>query len=333
MLTLRCNRQRFDARALCQPLSARNGPSTASTSFPTRTFFAPPPPPQSPKPSFKRASALSGSTILEQGAAIRKAAFASPLNAASAMSNRQLLGEGDQLSRKVVLITGAASPSGRLLAMKVASYGAKVVVGDEWAAGVDEVVEEIEAGGGVATGLACNAADWESQSRLFRHAIDMYGQLDTVVANASRRRGPQSLLDNSFDEDDEPSKPLLHSLHVDLVGSIYSAKLAFFHFHRNSIPGQKSFIAVGSLGSLVATPSFPLNSIAKHGVLGLCKNLHQDGTLNGISVNFVAPLIPDSPHHVQLASEQPVAIEDVADAIIAASTHGMSGKALFVDEK
>jgi NAD(P)-dependent dehydrogenase (short-subunit alcohol dehydrogenase family) len=86
----------------------------------------------------------------EELGALRRNAFKSPANDAVPLSTEQLLADGAKLKDKVVLITGSGSLEGfgGRLALKAAGYGAKVVVSDLKAEGVEKVVQKIKETGG-----------------------------------------------------------------------------------------------------------------------------------------------------------------------------------------
>jgi len=89
------------------------------------------------------------------------------------------------LNGTVVVVTGASGGLGGGIARAFAAAGAAVVVhyrsSTESAA---EVVGDIIAGGGRAISAQCDITDPESCTRLMATAVEAFGRLDTVVANA-----------------------------------------------------------------------------------------------------------------------------------------------------
>src|SRR5215831_10726380 len=94
---------------------------------------------------------------------------------------------------RVAVVTGAGRGLGRAHAMALAAQGARVVVNDlggevDGSGGssgpADAVVEEIVGAGGVAVASKDDCADWEGASRIVQTAIDAFGRLDVLVANA-----------------------------------------------------------------------------------------------------------------------------------------------------
>jgi len=89
-----------------------------------------------------------------------------------------------QVKGSVVVITGGASGIGETVAKDFAKGGAKVVLGDVNQAGLDRVVGEIQAAGGEAVGVAGSIAKEDDVAKLMDTAIEKFGALNVVFANA-----------------------------------------------------------------------------------------------------------------------------------------------------
>ena len=90
----------------------------------------------------------------------------------------------EHLADKVVLVTGAASGFGRLIAQKCALGGAKVVGTDVNADALQEAVDEIRAKGGQALARVVDVTDLADLQSAVGHAVDTFGAVDVLVNNA-----------------------------------------------------------------------------------------------------------------------------------------------------
>ena len=90
-----------------------------------------------------------------------------------------------QLDGKVVVLSGGASDIGRATALRLASEGAAVAVGDVSLDGAASVAEEVTAAGGQALGLVCDVRREESVADLVRAAAETFGGVDCVDHNAA----------------------------------------------------------------------------------------------------------------------------------------------------
>lgn len=89
-----------------------------------------------------------------------------------------------QIEGSVVVVTGGGSGIGAECAKELAKAGAKVVVAGRRQDVLDDVVEAITADGGDAIGVSTDICDEESVGRLMDAAIEKYGMLNIVFANA-----------------------------------------------------------------------------------------------------------------------------------------------------
>ena len=81
------------------------------------------------------------------------------------------------LNSKVIVLTGGASGIGLASASLFLSLGAKVVVGD---------ITSCPLSSPSLTFLNVDVRDWNSQSALFKRAIEVHGRIDHVFANAGQ---------------------------------------------------------------------------------------------------------------------------------------------------
>ena len=129
---------------------------------------------------------------------------------------------------RVAIVTGAGAGLGRQHALLLASRGAKVVVNDpggsvEGVGGqhavADAVVAEIKAAGGQAVASYASVADEKAAQTIIDTAVNAFGRLDILVANAGVLR--DKAFNNMSMEDFE------FVMQVHLMGSVYCTKAAW----------------------------------------------------------------------------------------------------------
>lgn len=118
--------------------------------------------------------------------------------------------DAQMLEGKVALITGASYGMGRTIAELFAEEGACVVLTARHVEQLNEVVEGIRAKGGKAVGVVADVCSTEDTKRVFKTAIETYGDLDILINNAGI--GEQKIIDDTSDE------WMLHVMNTNLGG-------------------------------------------------------------------------------------------------------------------
>ena len=105
------------------------------------------------------------------------------------------------LSGQVAIVTGSGRGLGLALAQALAKAGAAVVVNDVDAATAQAAVDSIVAAGGRAVAEVAAVGSTETAERLVARAVESYGRLDLLCANAGilRDRVLWNLSDDDFD--------------------------------------------------------------------------------------------------------------------------------------
>jgi 3-hydroxybutyrate dehydrogenase len=158
---------------------------------------------------------------------------------------------------KSALVTGAASGIGRAIAERLSQSGWQVH-------GVD-----------VADG---DLTTVEGNRSVVQAALDRFGRLDAVVANAGFQHVAPI---RDFDESRWSA-----ILAVLLTSPFLLAKYAWDAL---SATGDGRFIVIASVHGLVASPFKAGYVAAKHGVLGLVKTIALEGASTGITAAAICP--------------------------------------------
>jgi NADP-dependent 3-hydroxy acid dehydrogenase YdfG len=85
---------------------------------------------------------------------------------------------------KVIIITGAGSGFGRLVAQKTAALGARIVAADIDQASLDETVQTIRAEGGIAEAVIADVTGLSAMRALAARAVERFEVIDVMVNNA-----------------------------------------------------------------------------------------------------------------------------------------------------
>ena len=108
-----------------------------------------------------------------------------------------------RLDGRTAVVTGASSGLGVVFAHALASAGASVVVSARRLGRLEQLAANIESEGGKALAVACDVASEEDVEALAARAVDRFGRVDVLVANAgvsdpTRRRRSRSTCGSGF---------------------------------------------------------------------------------------------------------------------------------------
>ena len=188
---------------------------------------------------------------------------------------------------QAVIVTGAGRGLGRLYALELAQRGASVVVNDLGGsmhgsgadAGVaDQVVEEIERGGGVAVPSHDSVDSPEGGNAIVHTAIENFGRLDAVVSNAG--------IFNSVPFDELSTDDWRRMLGVHLDGGFYLSQPAYRVMKSQ---GYGRFVFIVSSAGMFGQPLEAHYAAAKTGLVGLTNVIAIEGAEHGIRANTVLP--------------------------------------------
>jgi 3-hydroxybutyrate dehydrogenase len=174
---------------------------------------------------------------------------------------------------RAALVTGAASGIGRAIAARLEADGARVLAVDLRPSAV-----------GPGEPFAADLATRDGNRAAVDEALERFGRLDTVVANAG--------FQHVAPVDEFPEERWDALLAVLLTSPFLLARYAW---QALAAGGDGRFLAVASVHGLVASPFKAGYVAAKHGLLGLVKVLALEGAEHGISVSALCPAFVRTP--------------------------------------
>ncbi|MCW3051204.1 MAG: short-chain dehydrogenase/reductase [Chthonomonadales bacterium] len=191
------------------------------------------------------------------------------------------------LSGKVIVITGASSGFGKGAALQFAAKGAHLVLAARRGNLLDELVTQCEAQGVQALAVPTDVSQQAEVESLAQKAFDSFRRIDVWINNAGS--GTLGLFE------DVPLEEHVQVIETDLLGTLYGSYYAMQRFKQQ---GSGILINVASLIGKIPAPYFASYTAAKHGVVGLSAALRQELDVNkieGIRVCTVMPTSMDTP--------------------------------------
>src|SRR4051795_9303079 len=212
-----------------------------------------------------------------------------------------------ELEGKVALVTGASGGIGAALARRLHKAGASVALlsrrGDDLG---------LERG----LGLVCDVRDRAAVSAAVDTAVERFGRLDVVVANAGvGAYGPFLELD---------PEQLESMIDVNLKGTLYTAAAALPHLIDS---GAGDFVSLASVAGVRAFPGEAVYNASKFGQVGFTRALDHELREHGVRATSICPggvhtrfAIGSGREEGDPELESMLTPEDVADVVLFAVT-------------
>ncbi|MFE2629051.1 SDR family oxidoreductase [Streptomyces sp. NPDC059374] len=178
---------------------------------------------------------------------------------------------------KVVAITGASSGIGEATAAHLAERGARLVLGARREDRLNAVVDGITAKGGTAVGVVVDVTRREDLRRLTDTALERYGRLDVLVANAG------TMAVSPFDDLRQDDWDAMVATHVTGLLNGIGAALPVFRRQRSG-----HFVNVGSTAAYVVKSPQAVYAATKTAVKVLTEGLRQESGPD-LRVTLVSP--------------------------------------------
>lgn len=202
-----------------------------------------------------------------------------------------------RLTGKSAVVTGAAFGIGRATAVVFAREGARLVVTDIQEGPLRALRDELAGGGGEVAVVVGDVADDGDARRMVQAAVDGYGRLDVLVANAGIIPLGDVLESTGEDWD--------HVFAVDGRGMFLTCKYAVEAMLKS---GGGSIVCLSSISGVAGQKRQATYGPAKFVATGITKHLAVEWADRGIRVNAVAPGTIRT-ERVQRLPEEPGGVE------------------------
>ena len=182
------------------------------------------------------------------------------------------------LKDRVVLITGASSGIGEATAIALAQAGASVVAAARRAGRLDALVKQIEHHEGKAIGVTCDVTRRADNEAMVREALDRFGRVDALVANAGLM--PLSPIESCDVENWD------RMIDVNCKGLLYSCAAVIPRFIE-----QKGghIVNVSSVAGRIVFPGGAIYCGTKHFVHAVSEGMRAELHTHNVRVTTIAP--------------------------------------------
>ncbi len=180
---------------------------------------------------------------------------------------------------KVVLVTGASQGIGKVIALKLASLGAKVALNDipSQEENLKKTKEEIEGAGGIAGYFFADVSKLEDVEKMVGEIQNQFGGMDVLVNNAGINQD-RTLAKMTKDE-------WQRVIDINLTGIFNCAKATLPLL----IQSQGNIVNVSSIVGQRGNFGQTNYAAAKAGIIGFTKALSKEVGRFNVRINAVAP--------------------------------------------
>ena len=183
------------------------------------------------------------------------------------------------VSGRSVIVTGGSKGIGRGIARVFASAGANVLIVGRGAEALDAAVEEMASLPGEVSGLQTDVADVRGCQEMVRTAVERYGGVDVLCANAGVF--PSARLDAMTPED------LEEVLATNFKGMVYAVQSCLAPLQES---GHGRIVVVSSItGPMTGYPGWSHYGASKAAQLGFIRSAAMELAGRRITINAVLP--------------------------------------------
>jgi len=182
------------------------------------------------------------------------------------------------IAGRVALVTAASKGLGRATALTLAAEGAAVVICARGVDALEATARDIDAAGGTVLAIESDVTDPDAPRLLVDAAVEAFGRLDIVVANAG---GPPA--GRALDVDD---RALEDAFNANMVTSARLVREAVPHLRVN---GWGRICLITSVSVRQPIPDLALSNVARTGLWAWAKTAAQELIADGITLNLACP--------------------------------------------
>jgi 3-oxoacyl-[acyl-carrier protein] reductase len=181
---------------------------------------------------------------------------------------------------RVALVTASSRGLGRASAEALAAEGVRVVVTARGAESLDRAEEEMRTAGAEVFGVVADVTDPDVPERLVSAAVERFGQIDIVVANAG---GPPP--GRALEVDDDAIRA---AVEANLLSSVRLVRAAVPHMRRER---WGRICCISSYSIVQPLPGLALSNTARVGLWAWAKTAAADIAAegSGITLNLACP--------------------------------------------
>jgi NADP-dependent 3-hydroxy acid dehydrogenase YdfG len=206
----------------------------------------------------------------------------------------------------VFLITGASTGIGAATARRAAEAGYRLVLAARSEEKLQDLAREL-GGDDRAIAVCCDVAEWDDQDSLVRWALDAFGRIDVVFANAGFG-GPRGFERHQPDE-------MRAMVLTNVLGVAYTIRATMPHLRET----RGHLLLTSSVAGRRALPG-SLYSATKHAVTAMGESARQDLNGSGVRVTLVEPGQVETPFFEKPGTIERLHADDVAAAVMYAVT-------------
>jgi glucose 1-dehydrogenase len=208
----------------------------------------------------------------------------------------------DRFTDKVALITGGSQGIGRGIAVSLAEEGADIVI--NYRSNVQEAEETarmLEAMGRQTLICRADVADREAVRGMFDTAIERFGRIDVVVANAAYSER-ELVVDAQWEN-------VLRTIEVSQFGVFHTCQFAARHMVKQELSGMSrgKIVIISSILAEVAPPANAAYNMSKAAINHLSSTMAAELAQYHINVNVINPGWIDTPGERKYTTDEEMA--------------------------